>query len=527
MSFFLSRCKTLFFALFFFSTLSAQNSQQLGGNGSDALSALAALQDGGRMGLLYYEQSCTLAGNTYQSAGGNDFLLIRWDSLWQVDWVVPISSSSALALEAFKALPDGSGYAAFQSNTTPSWSGQTQAAAPFSSLLYAWDAQGQLRWTYAWSSPLFQRISSLDSDGQNLYVGGYFSDVLNCADSSWQAPGLESPFLMRLDASGQLHWGRSIPHKANATAQIQALALLDGKCYAVGDFVDSMYIPADTLYAAGADPDIFLLCFDSLGQIQKSLSFNGIFSDRAGQLLADSPRQKLYLGGTLRGQLQLDSILLATAVSADDAFIAQIDSSGRVDWADKLYSQANNYSSALALGEGRIWQTGSFQDSFWVQGKSISAQAGFDSYVLGWDEQGSLLQALLLTGNGNVLSQALIAEAEESWVVGGNFSQTWQQFSALGPTDGFLFSDNLQLSPSSAPLPPLLEVKVFPNPSQTTLHIDSSRYQLRYWQLFDLSGRRCAEGTGFELQLQELPTGIYSLFIYFEEGLSIQKIQRQ
>lgn len=505
----------------------SQNLYSWGGLGNDAISALAPTEDAGRIGLLYYEQSCTVGDSSYQSAGSNDFLLIRWDALREVEWIVPISSSSALSLEAFEADSTGAGYAIFQSSNSQSWAGQITAAPDYSSILYAWDAQGQLRWTYAWESPLFQRFSSLDFDANSVYVGGYFSNDLNCLDSSWAAAGIESPFVARLSSAGTFLWGSTLPHKVNATAQIKALALLNGYCYVAGDLVDSLFLPLDTLYAAGADPDLFLLRYDSLGQVVQSQGFHGILSDRVGQLEADASKGKLYLAGEMQGQLRLGTHVLLTAIPAYDAFIAQIDSSGQVDWAKKLYAEANNYSSAIAARQGRIWQTGHFLDSFWVEGQSLQAQAGFDGYVVVWDSLGQLQQAISLSGSGAILPEAIISESLENWVVGGSFGQTWQGNNALGGSDAFLFEGDVQLSRTEKPLAPIIDLPPFPNPTTDTVRLPLDEYRLLYWELFDMSGKLLKRGKSPLVDLRELPTALYSIFIHLEQGIAIEKIQRK
>lgn len=505
----------------------AQNLSIWGAAGNDAISALSPTADGGRLGLLFYEQQSVVGDSSYQSLGSNDFLLIRWDALQQVQWVIPISSASALELEGFVADSTGAGYAIFQSNTSQYWAGQQQVAPAYSSVLYAWDAAGQFRWSYAFESPLFQRFSSVDADEGSVYIAGYFSDSLHCADSSWMAAGVESPFVARLSSSGQLLWGSTLPHKPNATVQVQALTLLGAYCYVAGDFVDSLFLPQDTLYAAGAAPDIFLLRYDSVGNIIQSQSFNGVLTDRIRQLESDATTGKLYIAGEMQGQLRFGPTMLVTAIQAYDAFIVQIDSSGHVDWAKKLYAEANNYSNSIAVREGRIWQTGYFLDSFWVEGRSIQSQAGFDGYVLVWDSLGQLQQAVPLSGSGAILPQVIRNENNgQDWIVGGSFSQSWQNATASGGTDAFIFEGDQLLFPIEQPLPTIIDLAPFPNPSQNIVQLPLAEQQLLYWELFDTSGRLVAKGKTATVNLSAQPKGIYSIFIYMEEGIAIEKLQR-
>jgi N-acetylneuraminic acid mutarotase len=79
------------------------------------------------------------------------------------------------------------------------------------------------------------------------------------------------------------------------------------------------------------------------------------------------------------------------------------------------------------------------------------------------------------------------------------------------------------------------EIKVYPNPSTGQVKVYVGNEQTAYLAVFNSQGRLVEEvqqaeqgsSSGVQLDLQHLPTGVYTLRVYISQGLFIKKIARQ
>ena len=69
------------------------------------------------------------------------------------------------------------------------------------------------------------------------------------------------------------------------------------------------------------------------------------------------------------------------------------------------------------------------------------------------------------------------------------------------------------------------EVKLFPNPSSTILNIQAGQMEVLEMEIFDLAGRqiRAGRASAQSLDVSQLPNGIYSIRLQFDEGLVVKK----
>jgi photosystem II stability/assembly factor-like uncharacterized protein len=80
---------------------------------------------------------------------------------------------------------------------------------------------------------------------------------------------------------------------------------------------------------------------------------------------------------------------------------------------------------------------------------------------------------------------------------------------------------------ANAGVSPLNEISIYPNPTQGAVHIVMpATLLLRQWQLRDLRGQVMDAGTGLDVDMQDLPSGLYILEVTSSKGLQRIRLVR-
>lgn len=227
-----------------------------------------------------------------QTAGGNDY----------VYWTGSFQGTAAF------------GSVQLVSSKTTSGSDSTDA---FIVKIQDTGASGTILWAKKLGGRKTDRGQVILSDPQTkmVYVGGAFSDSLSLGSSTLASAGSTDIFLVQLDDSGTLQWGRAFG--STKSDSITALALGTKGLYATGTFQGNLALGSFTLSASGRR-DIYTLRFDSKGIPQAIMGIHTSQDEEPLDMVVLG--QSVWFTGRYKADLKVGASTLKL-VGSQNAFI--------------------------------------------------------------------------------------------------------------------------------------------------------------------------------------------------------------
>jgi predicted secreted protein len=242
----------LCFSLFPSAGAASMWTRTYGGSGNDCPYSLVATADGGY----------ALAGSTeFLGAGGEDFWLIKTDSLGNMQWNRRYGGIGNDVAHSLIATSDG-GYVL---------SGSTESfgAGGNDFWLVKIDALGNMQWNKTYGGASADIAYSLVA----TYDGGY---AVAGVTSSFGA-GSGDFWLIKTDALGNMQWNKTYGEASD-----------DGACSLVATSEGGYTLVGHTFSFGAGGSDIWLVKTDALGNTQWSRTYGGLWDDYASSLVATS-----------------------------------------------------------------------------------------------------------------------------------------------------------------------------------------------------------------------------------------------
>jgi hypothetical protein len=483
----------------------------------DRCHALVADAQGNAYALGYFKLQ---AGNL-SSRGEEDVYLLKYNAQGQLLWATAAGGASddigyALALAPDQRRVYLTGYfrqtAVFGRDSLFSRGGADV-------FLAACDSNGRWAWArgFGGSGEDFGYALGLDEHGQ-LYLGGSFEFQLPLRPGdTLRSQGESDAFLLKTDAQGQALAGLAFGGSSFDAAQALSLSA-QGRLGLVGYFGVQFSLQGQSYTALGSS-DAFVLCLDTLLQLQWGHAIGGSTTDNATALAWDN-NENLSLVGNFENQIWINGSMYP-ARGEYDLFLVQYHHNGQLRWARAEGGIHDEKAFALCSdGQRFLYLAGAFEGTAYFGGDSITSRHNpFDAFAMKYSLDGHYQAALGMGGGQSDQALCLAYRQQQLWV-GGVF-QTIATFPptlyANGLGDGFVasFRDTVQtVFTSGSPSQHSPQCLVYPNPIQgQELWLQAS--EPCAWELYSLSGQVLSGGFCGDfpclLSLPELPLGAYLL----------------
>ena len=368
---------------------------------------------------------------------------------WQFDvrpWTVQVGASS---LEVVSIDAAGNLYAAGSTAASMDASFPTGGA-----LLAKYDALGNQLWARQLGSRQDSATAlTIGADG-SVFVGGLADD------DPVRNPGrLKSVFIAKYDASGTQLWLKRLGSQTNDLLRaLQADA--DGNVVAVG------YTQGDLFSRnAGGSSDFFVMKLDAAGNLRWGRQDGGALGDNAGGLAVSAAGEIFvagYAGTALHGQASsggTDAFLIKYAADGTrqwtrfigsagweygatvrrdaagnlyvlgrtsgtfagqssagglDAFVAKVDAAGALQWVRQLGTPGDEYPTAMALNAAGGLRIAGFTTGAFPGASNAGAQNGFVAQL---DAGGALQWARQWGGTGSEYVYGMALDAADNMFV--------------------------------------------------------------------------------------------------------------
>ena len=194
---------------------------------------------------------------------------------------------------------------------------------------------------------------AVDSSG-NAYIAGHFYGTINFGSTSLTSGGSYDGFISKLSSSGSWQWAVKVSGIAGYEADGIAVDS-SGNAYVTGFFSLTANFGSTSLSSNGGI-DVFVTKLSSSGSWTWAAKAGGSSGDRGHGIDVDSSGNA-YVAGKFKGTASFGSTSI-TSSGNDDAFLAQISSTGSWVWANGAGGTGDDKAKSVSVGSNGIGYVG-------------------------------------------------------------------------------------------------------------------------------------------------------------------------
>jgi Secretion system C-terminal sorting domain len=286
-------------------------------------------------------------------------------------------------------------------------------------------------WQWA-TGPVGQGVASAvrADDHGNAYVAGHFLGKLwfNTDTLQNNLGPFQDVFIGEYNTQGQPLWAKN----GSGYADVNGVTTdANGDVYLLGTFYnDSILFDGQRLInpnAGAQNSNIFLVKYDSLGNLLWLKNLGGINNDVAAGISTDPEGNILVTGSFLGDSLSLDNITVHH-LGANDVFVLKLNPSGTALWIKNIGSAVLNGATAVCTdATGDVYLTGYFLNTGIYLGNVnnvLTSPFGSNIFVVKYDSAGTTQWARYAGGNNGNGPGGIAADASGNVYITGYFSDT-------------------------------------------------------------------------------------------------------
>ena len=250
----------------------------------------------------------------------------------------------------------------------------------------------------------------VDRSTGDIYVTGTYYAAFTVAGTTlpYTSFGADA-FLIKISSAGTIVWGKGFSGASSDNSVDVAIDETNGFVYAMGIGSESLSIDTATLTVASGQ-FIYVAKYSTSGTFQWARQYDtqasiasGFGSKRGG--ICMTATNDIAITGNYRGTINFDSVTLTASGSPFDydGYVAKIDASGSVLWAESFGSTSVDYSNGIAVdASDNIWLTGMIGISAAFGIISLSGGGNNNVYIAKYNSGGTATYAFkTITGTSN------------------------------------------------------------------------------------------------------------------------------
>jgi len=290
--------------------------------------------------------------------------------------------------------------------------------------LVKYDSSGNVIWAKSDISAHGALGYGVCTDGfGNCFLSGHFLDAISFGSFTLTgALNIWDVFLVKYDSSGNVLWARSgAGTGGGANYCYNVTADIHGNVFVTGSFGPSITFGSQTLTAAGGG-DIFIVKYDPSGNVLWARSAGGTGLEEGDGLATDASGNVYMTGEFASSAISFGSYNFTNA-SGYDMFLVKYDSSGNVLWAKTSggIGTIQGYSVATDASQN-VYVTGQFTPASISFGSyTITNSGGSDAFFVKYDSSGTVLWAKDIGGTGNEKGYSVAADNYGKIYLTGSF----------------------------------------------------------------------------------------------------------
>ena len=334
------------------------------------------------------------------SKGSFDIYLLKYDDAGNLIWAKQAGGTDSD--EAYGIALDGQGniFMTGYFSGTAGFSGKTLTSSGDRDFFIAkYLPSGDLDWVKQGGGIQEDYGTAVATDGSgNVFITGIFRGTMTVGNTAYISKGDKDIFVIKYDSQGQIVWSATGGGNL-ADESTSIITDKSGNCYVAGDFEGLAKFGKSIVISAGKK-DIFLAKYNSNGEIQWLKREGSATGDDHASALAADNSGNIYMTGYFSGLANFGQIELKN-VGSEDIFLLKITSDGNEIWAKQTGGKGNERGHSLILNAaGDIYVCGEFNADFTFGQNNIKNLGDWDIFVIKYDKAGEMLGGTQLSGIG-------------------------------------------------------------------------------------------------------------------------------
>lgn len=437
-------------------TTSANWPQVAGSNGKDAGAGVIIGKNGNIYTAGTYNGQCYFGTKLVKSYGDNDIFLASYSAIGELQWVKTFGSSSQDAASSISQDASGNIFisGSFR-NTIVFDNAATLTSAGIDDIFVAkLDASGNVIWASK-AGGTNQDVSyslAVDNAG-NPVITGYYNQTATFGTTQLVSAGGTDVFVAKYDGSnGNLIWANSAGSVSRDLSNGIAIGA-SNSVYICGEFKGNALFQGQngngvTLSnIANSETDIFVVKYNSNGNVDYAKSFGSTSVDAAYGIAIDQSTSEAYVTGLFSGPILFGSINLVCAGNSD-AFILKLDINGNPVWAKRCGGISQDAAHGITYLNGTVYFCGSFSDIATFGTTSLNAtNKNLDIFVSSISSTGNFISASQYGGGSDDDVRGICSDGTNTFITGYyNGGATFGGFdvTSFGDWDAFIYNISYQ-----------------------------------------------------------------------------------
>lgn len=250
-------------------------------------------------------------------------------------------------------------------------------------------------------------------------------------------------FVMKFDGSGNELWAKTAG-MSNTAISTGIITDVNSNCYVTGYFIDTITFGSDTLIGNGNNTSLFVVKYDSLGNVIWAKSAIGDFNanNKIKYSISTDAKNNIYVTGTFgKSSPQIgDSSIISfgnITLSSNggimgNVFIVKFDSSGNALWAKKAEGDFGDYCNSISTdANGNSYITGYFKSPTIIFDSITLTNSGNpNTFVAKYNVNGNLLWAKC-NSVGTAYGKSISHDSNGNCYVTGFFNSNYVIFGGI------------------------------------------------------------------------------------------------
>lgn len=286
------------------------------------------------------------------SNGSYDYWVIKLDAAGIKQWDKSLGGPNQEFLSSLQQTSDGGYILGGRSNSGIGGDKSQPLNGQEDCWVVKLNANGVKQWEKSFGGTLYETVTSMQQTIDGGYILGAYSNSGTSSDKSQPSKGGDDFWLIKLDATGNKVWDKTIG--GSGSDILTSLAQTTDGGYILGGYSNSG-ISGDKSQASPGSYDYWLLKVDALGNKSWDKTFGGADFDQLTSL-SQTVDGGYILGGYSNSGIS--GIKSQASKGSDDYWIIKLDATGNKTWdktiggsdIDQLYSMQQTVDGGYILG---------------------------------------------------------------------------------------------------------------------------------------------------------------------------------
>lgn len=445
-------------------TVSGQSlkwSKNQGSSANDVVWDLAVDSNNNTFAFGIYSSSMKLGNKTYNTKGGRDHFIVKYDCEGTVQWVQTIGSTGdEYAYQARMSMDkQGNIYVASGFTGSCTFNSANNSTKTVSSngnydiYIAKYDNGGNVQWVKSFGSSAEDvAYDIVNDDNNNVYITGQFSNNVSFGSTSLSSSGGFDVFVLKLDEKGNIKW---VTQGSGAADDAGIGIAVDSKHNAI---VSGIAGPNNTVSFNGISSQYcghntgFVAKLDTNGDCQWMESMYSTSQGGNWITVAVDNNNNIYLGGLVGGTSTATSedgnnYSGGSIPGKDNLAIAKYDTLGNLIWfvsegSGTSGTRTEAYGIKMSKDNSKLYVAAYTEGSISLGNYSNNFQGTADAIVAAIDTSGNFLWADYIAGKGANYGLAVAVDKSDNVYTCGQFSNSYTinnvTTTSVGGQDGYV-----------------------------------------------------------------------------------------